>query len=165
MKPYLVFSDSHGNPTNMEKVFNSAQGLISGVIFLGDGIADFERIRIKASGIDTYCVRGNCDFSSEYVRSAFITLKGHRIFITHGDAYGRASVRTVSCAAIENKCEAALFGHTHVRFCGYENGIALMNPGSISFPRDGLPPSCGIIYLGGSLEFKTISASDVLKYL
>ncbi|MCI7805035.1 MAG: metallophosphoesterase family protein, partial [Oscillospiraceae bacterium] len=41
--------------------------------------------------------------------------------------------------------DIALYGHTHERFCAYEDGLYIMNPGSTSCPRDGRKPSFGII--------------------
>ncbi len=146
MKQYLVFSDSHGHAENMNRVFEKMKDETAGVIFLGDGERDFDVIWNKSNGIDTYRVSGNCDWNGKYAKNAVITIEGHKILITHGAEYGHtAHLELLTAAARENNCEAALFGHTHVRFKGKKNGILLMNPGSISVPRDGLPPSFGLI--------------------
>ena len=39
----------------------------------------------------------------------------------------------------------ALFGHTHVPYNQYHDGIYMLNPGSIAFPRDCSRPSYGLI--------------------
>ncbi len=40
-------------------------------------------------------------------------------------------------AARENNAQIAVFGHTHVAHCVYEQGVYLLNPGSASSPRAG----------------------------
>ena len=45
----------------------------------------------------------------------------------------------------EHGCDILLFGHTHVRYNAYEDGIYILNPGSASAPHDGTKPSFGHI--------------------
>ena len=47
--------------------------------------------------------------------------------------------------AIENNADIIAFGHTHVRYTNYENGLYVINPGSASCPRDGKSPSYAFI--------------------
>ena len=48
-------------------------------------------------------------------------------------------------AAEENDCIAVCYGHTHVPGCEDFSGITLLNPGSLSQPRDGTNGSYAII--------------------
>lgn len=164
MKKYLVFSDSHGNGTNINRVFEAFKGKIAGVIFLGDGEREFDALWNAAYDIETYRVRGNCDYDS-YAEKAVITLSGHKVFITHGHRNGvNYDFTSVALEAKKNDCEAALFGHTHCRFLGVENNVKLMNPGSVSLPRDGYPPSVGIITIDDDdkLIFETFSVDCII---
>ena len=86
-----------------------------------------------------------------YKRQAPLTqtidlMPGHRVFATHGHRYRvNSTLDYLEQAALEEGCDIALYGHTHVSQCTYENGIYVMNPGSASCPRDGNPPSYGIL--------------------
>lgn len=115
-------------------------------IFLGDGEDEYSAVTMNMGGTDTYCVRGNCDWGSMTTTVAAVEVKGHRFLICHGHTFGvREGLDRLSSAAVLNDCEAALFGHTHCRCLCKEDGITLFNPGSISLPRDGQPPSYGLI--------------------
>lgn len=92
-------------------------------------------------------IKGNCDYGSEAPLTQTIDLMpGHRVFATHGHRYRvNSTLDYLEQAALEEGCDIALYGHTHVSQCTYENGIYVMNPGSASCPRDGNPPSYGIL--------------------
>lgn len=151
----IVLSDSHGGVENIEKAVAKAEQFDT-AIFLGDGVADFERAFRLMPEVSTYCVKGNCDYSSSLVEAAAITLWGHKVLITHGHRYGvRYDHIGVVSMARQNGCEAVLHGHTHVRCDKLSDGIRIFCPGSVSVPRDGLPKSFGIITeLDGKLEFQ-----------
>jgi predicted phosphodiesterase len=44
-----------------------------------------------------------------------------------------------------NDCNAVAFGHTHCRMVDYVDGLHIINPGSLSQPRDGKGCSYGWI--------------------
>lgn len=92
-------------------------------------------------------IKGNCDYGSEAPLTQTIDLMpGHRVFATHGHRYRvNSTLDYLEQAALEEGCDIALYGHTHASQCAYENGIYVMNPGSASCPRDGNPPSYGIL--------------------
>ena len=92
-------------------------------------------------------IKGNCDYGSEAPLTQTIDLMpGHRVFATHGHRYRvNSTLDYLEQAALEEGCDIALYGHTHVSQCTYEHGIYVMNPGSASCPRDGNPPSYGIL--------------------
>ena len=46
--------------------------------------------------------------------------------------------------ARKNGADILLYGHTHIAFTDYDDGLYIMNPGSCGRPREGLP-SYGII--------------------
>ena len=58
---------------------------------------------------------------------------GVKIFFTHGHLYGvKSGEYNIVCAARERKAQVLLYGHTHNAFTDYEDGLYLMNPGSLS---------------------------------
>lgn len=140
----IVFSDTHGNVAAADKIF---QDNIScdHFIFLGDGIKDVEILRTKYPDKNIYCVAGNCDKCSAPT-SMVIELFNTRIYMTHGHLCGVSeSTDELIKTAVKEKASFALFGHTHKRYSKQENGIYVLNPGSASLPKDGLPPSCAFI--------------------
>ncbi len=138
-------SDSHGNMGQVENIikYNESADMF---IHLGDGEREVAAARVKYPQLDFRSVRGNCDFSWESPDFLIVEAGGARILCTHGHLCEvRYGVDKLSYTARENGCNAALYGHTHERYIGREDGIDIMNPGSCSCPRDGNKPSYGII--------------------
>lgn len=128
----LVVSDSHGNDGNLRRAI-MAQPNAEVIIHLGDG--EEEWIRAKRSFPEKMFlgVRGNCDFASSLPPTGEFTAEGVKIFYTHGHLYGvKSGLYTYECAARERGAQVALFGHTHNALTDYEDGLYLMNPGSLS---------------------------------
>lgn len=156
----VVLSDSHGSTDNMEKVF-SLHPDADAFIHLGDGAYEFHSL-CKRRGRVGYSMLGNCDraFLCPFADSpsAVYTIGGKKLFMTHGNLYGVKSGREELLRAASEKCPDAdliLYGHTHVsenRYLPEENGfekpIYLINPGSISRPREGRPSYALILIKG-----------------
>ncbi len=124
----LVISDSHGSSFNIQKAVNQ-QPSAELVIFLGDGENDFELCHVDKPCI---MVRGNCDWGSSLPAFAVTQEKGYTIYCTHGYAesvkYGN---EVLTQRARDCHAHIALYGHTHNPVTLYEDGLWLVNPGSI----------------------------------
>ena len=141
----LVLSDSHGSFANMEAALKKLSERISAVIHLGDFDYDAERIRQLCPGLPVYAVRGNNEYGSEGPLELTLTFNGAKVFCAHGNRHGvYYGLTRLLYAAEEAEAGTALFGHTHRPLCVREDGILIMNPGSISRPRGG-KPSFGIL--------------------
>jgi putative phosphoesterase len=93
-------------------------------------------------------VRGNCDSEVDQMLLNFPMMmdyawvlleSGKRLFLTHGHLYNsekRPSLREGDVIAL---------GHTHVPVAEMQNGAVIFNPGSMTFPRNGLPRSYGLL--------------------
>ena len=133
----LVFSDSHGGVSKIDKALELHAGRADLVIFLGDGLRDISVIKEKYPNLTFFSVRGNCDFfSGEEPKEAVLDLEGIRVLVTHGDRYSvKGSLQTILYAGAEKEVDAILFGHTHIPYdsCEYVGSrrIQLFNPGSI----------------------------------
>lgn len=88
-------------------------------------------------------VRGNCDgevdqmvlnfpILSEY---ALLAAEGLRIYATHGHHGCEASPPPLCPGDI------LLCGHTHVPACHVHEDFIYLNPGSVSLPKEGSPPT------------------------
>ena len=142
----VVMSDSHGDLSQVLKVVKRNIGFCDMFIHLGDGERDIDRLRVMYPNEDIRHVRGNCDYSDDSPSVSVINADGIRIFCTHGHRYNvKSGVEILAQNAEKNACRIALYGHTHARLETVCNGIFVMNPGSCACPRDGKPPSFGVI--------------------
>lgn len=131
----LVVSDSHGDPWAIRQAME-AQPTASVVLHLGDGSRDMEDVAMSYPDRTVYQVRGNCDFSSgtmiPYARDE--SLGGRKVFMTHGHLYGvKSDLYRVTCAARERGADILLFGHTHIPLATYDDGLYILNPGSVGY--------------------------------
>lgn len=142
----LIISDTHRNINNAVRVIECIKQSISAIIHLGDCDKDAERIMKLYPEIPMYYVYGNCDFCSATVAQQIISFNRVKVFITHGHKYDvKWEYDKLAYAARENQAQVALFGHTHMAVIKYIDNILLMNPGSISLPRDNYIPKYGIL--------------------
>ncbi len=142
----LVVSDTHGNADNLRRAI-LAQPQAEIVIHLGDGEEETNLIKRSFPEKMFLQVRGNCDWGSSLPVKGEYTVEeesGRRckIFYTHGHLYNvKSGLYNIVCAAREEKADVLLFGHTHEAMTDYEDGLYLMNPGSLK----GWKPSYGIL--------------------
>ena len=128
----LVVSDSHGDEWALRRALADEPDA-SVVIHLGDGVREAETLSAQYPDRTFYIVRGNCDFAaSDYLPAREETVGGVRLFFTHGHLYGvKYDLYRIACAARERRAEVLLFGHTHEPLCDYDDGLYLVNPGSL----------------------------------
>ncbi len=139
-----VFSDSHG------PIDGIRQGLkelpeVDQLLFAGDGIRNLVDSNL-ARELKIAAVKGNRDQGIEFPEEKVVELAGRKFLVTHGDDYGvQWGLDKLDYRARELGVEVVIFGHTHRRYANQKNGILFFNPGSITSPRDQLPPSYGLI--------------------
>ncbi len=129
-----VFSDSHGVAKNMIAAVELEKPDIC--FFLGDGERDIAKLQEKYPGLPIYAVRGNCDFRSDLNRLIICDVEGVIIFATHGHLSNvkyEEELNTLTYQAKEAGADIALFGHTHYQHLSENDGITLLNPGTIGY--------------------------------
>ena len=127
----LVTSDTHRDKFALRSAV-LRQPKADVVIHLGDGEEDVAAVKMSFPGKMFLQVRGNCDWGSTLPAVGEITLEGRKIFYTHGHLYNvKYGMYQIVCAARERKADILLFGHTHVPLTDYEDGLYLLNPGSL----------------------------------
>lgn len=146
----IAFSDSHGSPRRMYDAMKSHRDADM-FVHLGDGCGEFLALRSEFPNVMFTAVRGNCDIGVGLPKyDDYAVLGTKRIFLTHGNRYGvQYDTLNLHNYAKENNFHVALYGHTHIKKIEYRDGIYTANPGSISQPRDGMPPSFLIIDVRG----------------
>ena len=126
-----VFSDSHGDEKALYDLIGK-MGYLDAVCFLGDVSRDAMFLCDLCAAMPNhppfYGVKGNNDLASMLPDSLIADLGGKRAYLTHGHMI--ASPLSLAYRALENGCQIALFGHTHIPFSSYEQGVLLVNPGS-----------------------------------
>ncbi len=144
MKQALVFSDSHGRLDNLLDVLKQYPGA-EAVFFLGDVERDEDRLR-RATPYPVYMVRGNCDYRLDLPMQIVTEFAGKRIALCHGHRYLNYGMDSLRYWAAEQKADIAMFGHTHKPFLEEGESLILLNPGSISRPRqDGFIPTYAVM--------------------
>ncbi len=135
MKQALIFSDSHGRikrTLEIIKQYPKAEA----VFHCGDICGDEERLR-QATPHPVCIVKGNCDYSGELRDSIVTVFSGKKIAMCHGHRYLMHSgeMDTLKYWGLEQEADIVLFGHTHIPFVEQSSNLTLLNPGSISRPR------------------------------
>lgn len=128
----LVLSDIHGDfVSTMNAVADQPTADI--ILFLGDGIGAFEKLQDLYPNKTYYAVSGNCDFSSIEPTTRIIGCNGKRIMMTHGHEYHvKHGLREVEYTARRNGCDILLYGHTHRPETHHDDGLHVLNPGSLA---------------------------------
>ena len=156
----LIVSDTHGKDKNLLEVLEIEKNL-DFMVHLGD-IGRLEDYIEEVTGLACFAVRGNNDFGSMLPADSIIMLGQHKTFITHGhlhDVY--ISTAELRRYAKGLGCDIVMYGHTHIPEVKRINGITVVNPGSLTNPRQkGRNPSYVIATVkdDGDIDFE-------IKYL
>ena len=85
---------------------------------------------------EKHMVRGNNDFFSSLPREEEFYLCGYKVFITHGHAYYVSlDPEYIFEEGKARNVDIVMYGHTHRPFFEQKEGLTVLNPGSLSFPR------------------------------
>lgn len=130
----LIVSDVHGNDEALQRALEDCPQ--AQVVFcLGDGVREYEAAQASEPARDFCIVRGNCDLAAgDTPTSAVRLIEGHRILCMHGHLHGvKYGLLRAEYAAREQDADILLFGHTHVPYGAYHDGLYLCNPGSLGY--------------------------------
>jgi len=139
-----IVSDSHGRLDNMKRMAAHCPD-VAAWIHAGDYCEDSKALEAYA-GVPVYAVRGNNDFVCRpWPDQRCIDIAGVTIFVTHGHQwYGESRRRHLLALGQAQGASLVVFGHSHRKFLETVQGIWLVNPGSISLPRDSRQGTYGI---------------------
>ena len=137
----ICFSDSHGNIDDMilAREQNKDADLF---LHLGDMSYDFDDFKsiYKDCGYQFEGVSGNCDYDDFTVSYKILFLKKKKILITHGhNLCVNHSLDELKLLMKKQNIDLAFFGHTHVPMIEPFGNRLIINPGSISRPRQARP--------------------------
>ncbi|MBU3144314.1 phosphodiesterase [Clostridium sp. CF012] len=160
MKIFFI-SDIHGSLFFLKKALElyKEEGA-SYIIMLGDALYHGPRNPLPeeykpqevANLLNEYkdkiiAVRGNCDSEVdqmliEYPMMAdysIILYNNRRLFLTHGHIYNEDNLPNL------NENDVLVHGHTHLPVAKKHNKIYVLNPGSLSLPKENSPNSYAIL--------------------
>ncbi len=137
----MIVSDTHGRHAGLDRALEEA-GSIDMFIHLGDveGGEDYINAVVDC---EKHIVRGNNDFFCDLPKEEEFHIGPYKAFISHGHTY---------CVSLDPEhileegeargADIVMFGHTHRPFYEKKGKITVLNPGSLSFPRqEGRRPS------------------------
>ena len=94
-----------------------------------------------------YAVRGNCEAEVDQMVLEFpvmadyciLVIDGKTFYATHGHVYNTENLPPMQQGDI------LIHGHTHVLKAEQMEGYTWLNPGSVSIPKEGNPPTYGVL--------------------
>ncbi len=176
---WLIASDIHGSAVWCEAMLRAFEReRADRLLLLGDLLYhgprndlpegyDPKRVIAMLSGYREriICVRGNCEAEVDQMVLPFPVLAdyalleaGDRVlFATHGHHYNADALPPLQPGDI------LLHGHTHIPECRAVDGITVMNPGSVSIPKNGAPHSY-MTMEDGIFAWKDMDGAEFLRF-
>lgn len=150
----LVLSDTHSVLDAAEDVLRRIGGQMDMVCHLGDHDTDAMALQRQFPALPFHIVKGNNDYALHTPSTKQVRAGGRLLLLTHGHKQRvHWNPDTIGYWAEEQGADAVLFGHTHQPLCAESGRVLLFNPGSLSLPRGGFPPTFGILTIeGGRME-------------
>jgi len=134
----LIFSDTHGRFGGMQEVIEK-EAQFDLLLHAGDIQGGVSQLEAWCDCL-VYLAKGNCDWSGDAPQEQVVPFGSHRIFLTHGHRYGvRLGIEELAVAAKAAGADIAVYGHTHIPLADERYGVTVLNPGSLSEPRQSMP--------------------------
>ena len=150
----LVVSDTHGMDRRFYEVYRKEKP-VDMIIHCGDTQGSEEEMSRKVDCAFA-AVMGNNDFFSQLPKDRVFDYGQKRFFVTHGHYYNVSSgYDRIIDEAKSRGCDFALFGHTHRPYYEEVDGLHVINPGSLSYPRQySRKPSYALIEVDAAGDVK-----------
>lgn len=127
----FVLADTHDKlPASLERLAAVADE----IWHLGDVCNPAVLQTIEGFGPPVTVVRGNCDGNLEWPLTAVLNRNGLRFHLVH-----------IPPDKVPEKVDVVLHGHTHVARDERLAGVRFLNPGCITRPNRGSPPSAAYL--------------------
>ncbi|KLI02326.1 metallophosphoesterase family protein [Sporolactobacillus inulinus] len=129
----LIVSDTHGWTREVQAVKDQYKGTVDFMIHCGD--SELKPDQKEMEGF--IAVEGNCDLPGAYPNEAVKVIGGTTFLVAHGHLLGvRQSPARLCYRAQEAGAQIACFGHTHFAGTFQQQGMIVINPGSLRLPRN-----------------------------
>lgn len=137
----LILSDTHRQNANMWRVLDKVKP-IDMLVHCGDIEGDDSELTARAQ-CPVHIVAGNNDYFYDYDNEQEFRIADKKVLLTHGHKYPVYTKRDALFELAERRgADIVMFGHLHVPILERRNQITVLNPGSLTHPRqDGRKPS------------------------
>ena len=130
----LIIGDTHAQDDVFLRVL-AKEREFDALLHTGD-FEGSELVYRELVDVPFYYIAGNNDFFSMLPKERQFSYGGKKFFVTHGHYYSVASgYHRVLEEAKSRGCDFAIYGHTHVPEYHFKDGVHVINPGSLGFPR------------------------------
>ncbi len=175
MKKLMIASDIHGSAFWCRKMLEARKRegdvrllLLGDILYHGprndlpDEYAPKEVISmLNEIKNEIYCVRGNCEAEVDQMVLEFPVLADYCLFpvgermmyCTHGHIYNENTLPPM------REGDILLYGHTHVPRAEWSGGHIMLNPGSVSIPKENSPHSYAVLE-DGKFQLKELSSAE-----
>lgn len=164
----LVISDTHKNLTSAgQAIRHTIKKGLDIVIHCGDHIDDAIKLEKQYPKLRFFYVPGNCDgwFFNDDEKIKVVDIEDKKILITHGDRHNIKINYNKLFEEIKGRnADIGVCGHSHIAHVETQEntGLMIVNPGSISLPRDSEYPSYAVLDIqkGKSIDVKMMLIID-----
>lgn len=130
----LIVSDSHRENDNIIKAIEKEKP-IDMLVHCGDA-EGAEALIAHEAGCPIYIVAGNNDYFTTLQNELVFTIEDRKVLLTHGHFYYVSmGVERLVDEARARGVDIVMYGHTHRPMLEILEDIVVINPGSISYPR------------------------------
>ena len=176
---WLIASDIHGSAYYCEKLMRTKEReACDRMILLGDLLYHGPRndlprdyapkqviAMLNANAREILCVRGNCEAEVDQMvldfpvlaEYALLPLEERLVFLTHGHIFHADHLPPLK------EGDILLHGHTHIAGHTLSNGVHILNPGSVSIPKEDSPRAY-MTLADGIFQWKTLEGEVFLSY-
>jgi putative phosphoesterase len=174
----MFISDIHGSLFYLEKALQRyREENVNYIVILGDALYHGPRNPLPegynpqgvANLLNQYkhkimAIRGNCDSEVDQMLLEYpmmsdyciILYNERRLFLTHGHIYNEENMPAL------NSGDILLQGHTHIPVAKKQNEIYIINPGSITLPKENNPNSYAMLE-DNLIEIKDLQGTVIKK--
>ncbi|HEY8395313.1 MAG TPA: YfcE family phosphodiesterase [Bacilli bacterium] len=138
----IITSDSHGRLDVLQRI----AALEKADLYLDAGDSEREEREL----FPFLTVKGNRDYLVPN-RFRIVDAGEERIFLFHGDRSPLSAVYLAGLAR-NNNCRIIIHGHTHVPYYTVHDGIHILCPGSVAYPRSLKGTTYAVLNIGSEIE-------------
>lgn len=141
----LVVSDTHGYNEKLWDIIEKEEPFDM-MVHCGDLECDPSYIRNKVD-CTLHMVAGNNDYNPDMDRVRTFNIGKYKAVLTHGHRqHIYSSLDGLYYLGMENQADIVFFGHIHIPVVRQEGPVMLVNPGSLTYPRQsGRQPSYAVM--------------------
>lgn len=154
----LIVSDTHRNEDNLIKALEKETNLDL-LIHCGD-VEGAEYEIENYAGCRTVFVAGNNDFFSRLPREIELQVEECKVWVTHGhNYYVNTNPDYIRKEARARGKDIVIYGHTHRPVIEKNEDLIVINPGSLTYPRqEGRRPTYAVM----EIEKKNIKRLEIV---